>query len=398
MKPVRLTLQAFGSYGNKTEIDFTVPAQNLFLISGDTGSGKSTIFDAMVFALYGEGGSNRDKKEGIVWQSQFVGTDVEPEVRFVFQKDASSLDEYEVRRVPRHFRKAKRKTKTGRDYIEETGRIELIMPDGSSYTERDVQDKIESIIGLTKQQFMQVVMIAQGEFMELLRADTKSKVEIFRKLFHTDVYREITDELKARKEEQGKKLAQLRTQCLNEVEHVMLCSKAEEKEYADDEISVENEEGYIESTDRSVLQERLLEVKNRLGISLVHLPQYLECLEQLLADDKKELNEFTDKWQACSVSYNQLQEELAAAQYLIKAYQTKEEAFCRIQEGESKKADRRKEKEYLERLREAYEVQPLEQLFVESTKRLKSYESELAGKREEEPQLKVKVEQANRRL
>ena len=80
MRPLTLTMQAFGSYGKKTVIDFTKPEQNLFLISGDTGSGKSTIFDAIAFALYGEASSGSNKKDGAELQSQLAGLDVTPYV------------------------------------------------------------------------------------------------------------------------------------------------------------------------------------------------------------------------------------------------------------------------------------------------------------------------------
>lgn len=85
MKPIQLTMQAFGSYGKKTVIDFTKPDQNLFLITGDTGAGKTTIFDAIVFALYGEASSVVNRKNGAELQSQFAATSVEPFVELVLR-------------------------------------------------------------------------------------------------------------------------------------------------------------------------------------------------------------------------------------------------------------------------------------------------------------------------
>ena len=84
MRPQRLVMQAFGSYGRMTEIDFEMPNQNLFLITGDTGAGKTTIFDAIVFALYGEASSGVNRKDGTELQSQFVGFDIEPFVELTF--------------------------------------------------------------------------------------------------------------------------------------------------------------------------------------------------------------------------------------------------------------------------------------------------------------------------
>ena len=88
MRPVKLTMQAFGSYGNLTQIDFQEPDQNLFLVTGDTGAGKTTIFDAIVFALYGEASSSTNKKDGVVLQSQYVELNVEPFVELVFSEGA----------------------------------------------------------------------------------------------------------------------------------------------------------------------------------------------------------------------------------------------------------------------------------------------------------------------
>ena len=186
MKPINLTLQAFGSYGKKTNIDFTNTRQNLFLVTGDTGAGKTTIFDAMVFALYGEASSGNNKKDGIELQSQYVDYDVEPFVELEFSELESGEEQtYTVRRVPRHLRPAKRKG--AKDQIISES-LSLIMPDGSEYPQKEADEKLREIVGLTKSQFMQVAMIAQGEFMELLRAKSDDKKTIFRKLFGTELY------------------------------------------------------------------------------------------------------------------------------------------------------------------------------------------------------------------
>ena len=90
MRPLKLTMEAFGSYGEKTVIDFRKPSQKLFLITGDTGAGKTTVFDAIVFALYGEAGSERNKKKGVELQSQFTGYETEPYVELVFSDGTGS--------------------------------------------------------------------------------------------------------------------------------------------------------------------------------------------------------------------------------------------------------------------------------------------------------------------
>ena len=219
MRPVKLTMQAFGSYGNRTVIDFGQVNQNLFLISGDTGAGKTTIFDALVFALYGEASSGTNKKDGMELQSQFVSFEVEPFVELTFSENhGEEQEEYTVRRIPRHVRPLKRGTGTK----EESGSVSLIMPDGTEYPQKEADRKIEEIVGLTKSQFMQVAMIAQGEFMELLRAKSDDKKVIFRKLFHTEVYGKIVEELGRRRKAKQQEIGRIRTVCQNEVSHVMI--------------------------------------------------------------------------------------------------------------------------------------------------------------------------------
>lgn len=215
MRPLRLTMQAFGSYGKRTEIDFTAPNQPLFLITGDTGAGKTTIFDAIVFALYGETGSTANRKSGAELQSQFAPAAAEPFVELVFQETGGI---YTVRRTPRHIRPLKR----GTGSKEESERVSLLLPDGTEYPQKEADRRLEELIGLTKGQFMQIGMIAQGEFMELLRAKSDEKKVIFRKLFHTEVYQEIAEEMGRRKKETERTLAAIKTACQTEAAHVRI--------------------------------------------------------------------------------------------------------------------------------------------------------------------------------
>ena len=175
MKPLKLKMQAFGSYGEETLIDFEKVNQNLFLITGDTGAGKTTIFDAIVFALYGEASSSANKKEGVVLQSQYVDFAKEPFVELTFSEGNNADSEiYTVRRVPRHLKPITRGAGKG-GQREITGSVSLIMPDGMEYPSKEADSKLQEIVGLTKSQFMQVAMIAQGEFMDLLRAKSDDK-------------------------------------------------------------------------------------------------------------------------------------------------------------------------------------------------------------------------------
>ena len=196
MRPIKLTLQAFGSYGKKTVIDFRETNQNLFLITGDTGAGKTTIFDAMVYALYGEASSGNNKKSGQELQSQFAAPGETPFVELEFTEGEKGT--FSVHRVLRHVRPAKR----GGGVIDEKETVSLIMPDGREYSRniKETNEKLEEILGLNKAQFMQVGMIAQGEFMELLRAKSDEKKVIFRKLFGTGFFEDVVSELARRKQ------------------------------------------------------------------------------------------------------------------------------------------------------------------------------------------------------
>ncbi len=230
MRPVKLTMQAFGSYGSATVIDLE-QTQQLFLITGDTGAGKTTIFDAIVFALYGEASSTSNKKNGTELQSQFAPQDLEPFVELVFTEErGGEPQEYTVRRVPQHRRPLKRKGKAEYRLIGESA--ELTLPDGQPFTGRlaETNARIQEIVGLTKSQFMQVAMIAQGEFMEMLRADSATKKEIFRKLFGTGLYRNITDELKRRADAERGAALELSHYLRAEAGHVRVPAIYEEAE------------------------------------------------------------------------------------------------------------------------------------------------------------------------
>ena len=221
MRPIKLVLQAFGSYAGRTEIDFTVPAQNLFLITGDTGAGKTTIFDAIVFALYGEASSGANRKDGAELHSQFADPSLAPFVELTFaEAEGGAEATYVARRTPRHRRPVRR----GSGFTDERESVSLTLPDGREYSQnqKETDARIEEIVGLSKDQFMQVAMIAQGEFMALLRAKSEDRKVIFRKLFGTELYQNIVDELARRQKAGRAELARIRTACQAEIGHIEL--------------------------------------------------------------------------------------------------------------------------------------------------------------------------------
>ena len=222
MRPEKLTISAFGPYADKTEIDFSKLGEGgLYLITGDTGAGKTTIFDAITFALYGR--ASGEVRESAMFRSKYAKDFTETFVELVFSEGAGENSLlYTVRRVPRHLKLLTRGAGKNTGSREVPGSVSLIMPDGTEYPQKEADSKLGEILGLTKSQFMQVAMIAQGEFMELLRAKSDDKKVIFRKLFNTELYQNIVDELMNRKRSLEKEIAQIKTACQTEAAHVVI--------------------------------------------------------------------------------------------------------------------------------------------------------------------------------
>ena len=189
MRPLKLTVSAFGPYAGKVVMDLEkLGKQGLYLITGDTGAGKTTIFDAITYALYGEpSGENRDPS---MFRSKYAQPDTPTQVELVFSYGGKT---YTVRRNPEYERPAKR----GGGTTTQKAEAELILPDGRVVVKpREVNREIVDIIGLDRGQFAQIAMIAQGDFLKLLLADTKSRQEIFREIFKTRYYMVFQERMK----------------------------------------------------------------------------------------------------------------------------------------------------------------------------------------------------------
>ncbi len=177
MKPLKLIITAFGPYASKQEIDFTnMKNSNMFIISGPTGSGKTTIFDAISFALYGSASGSERATD--MFRSDFTTTEEQTSVTFTFHiKDIT----YTIKRTPAQYRSKLRGE--GQTKIESS--VELKYNETIITNTSDVNNKINDILGLNKDQFKQIVLLPQGEFKKLLVSDSKNKEEIFRKIFNT---------------------------------------------------------------------------------------------------------------------------------------------------------------------------------------------------------------------
>ena len=372
MRPVKLTMQAFGSYGKRTVIDFEKTNQNLFLITGDTGAGKSTIFDAIVFALYGEASSGINKKDGTELQSQYVGPETEPFVELVFSEATGAEKKtYTVRRVPRHFRPLKR----GTGVKEESGSVSLIMPDDSEYPQKETDRKLEEIVGLTKNQFMQVAMIAQGEFMELLRAKSDDKKVIFRKLFHTELYGKIVEELGRRRKGKQQEMGQIRTVCQTEASHV--------------EVPADYEKA-----------EELLTLKKRIvssdRLSVVDLEEMLTILEDLCTTLKERCSTAGKEYREANRLYLEKRDACTAGLQLLRRFQELEQAEQELEECKAQEKEIRETADQIRKISDAYEIQAVYERYMDAEKTVKAAERSLAEQEEALPGLSKMYEETKK--
>lgn len=190
MRPIKLVMSAFGPYAGVTTLELDkLGTKGLYLITGDTGAGKTTIFDAITFALYGE--ASGDNRNADMFRSKYADPDTPTEVELTF---AYNGKEYLVKRNPAYLRPKKR----GGGFTSKAADAELHYPDGRVVTKlKDVNNAIVEIMGIDRNQFTRIAMIAQGDFLKLLLASTDDRKKIFQKLFHTKNYWFLQESLKS---------------------------------------------------------------------------------------------------------------------------------------------------------------------------------------------------------
>lgn len=202
MKPLKLTMSAFGSYAGKNVIDFTGQQQGIFLITGNTGAGKTTIFDAITYALYNQ--TSGGERNGNMMRSQYAQPETETYVELEFLYRGQT---YRVRRNPDY--KITKTLKNGKIREQKVPHsVELTLPDGTVFPEKKnaTDAKIIEILGLTADQFSQIVMIAQGDFLKLLYTKSDERKMIFSKLFRTDIYWKIQENLRRKSMEMDERI------------------------------------------------------------------------------------------------------------------------------------------------------------------------------------------------
>lgn len=374
MKPILLTMQAFGSYGEKTEIDFQ-KGGDFFLISGDTGSGKSTIFDAMMFALYGEVstvGINKDKKKNEKLDemlSQFVDVQkTKPYASLIFTAYQHGQEEtYTVRRTPRYTRPAKRGDAKLQD---ERETVELLMPDGSQYPGKlsETNRKIEELVGLTADQFRKVVMIAQGEFMDFLRAGSKEKTELLRDLLKTDYYYQLSERLKTLAKEKNTAAKTQRAKLSLIAANAVTEGLPEEDAQA------------LEAAKGTVITAKELQPEQ--------VDALVDVLSGVCARLQLQQGELAQQQTAAQKDRDECMKRIEAAKPLMDRFEELESAEKTLQECAAQAAEIEEKRGLIGKIRDAWAIEPKYQRMKDAQKALTDAQRELAAKQQELPQLK----------
>lgn len=329
MKPQKLIMSAFGSYAGEVVIDFSNISHGIFLITGDTGSGKTTIFDAICYALYDR--TSGGAREASDMRSQYAGADTPTFVEYTF---TYGEEIYVIKRNPKYSRLSKRKDKDGnyKETVEQPG-VELTMPDGKVFAGKlkETNEKIMEIIGLDADQFTQIAMIAQGEFMKLLQASSNKRKEIFAKIFDTKIYWQLQEELRRRTKSIFGELEDNRKFCEQELGSIRVFPLMQEQEEEADFFFLEHDMDGILQRLCDLLargKARELEQKGRLD----KWQQQIDEKSSRLVEAKQinELFDHLEEAQKEKQKLEALQEEMAAKE--IRLEQAKKAATVKREE------------------------------------------------------------------
>lgn len=323
MRPEKLIMCAFGPYAGRVEIPFSeFGTHGLYLITGDTGAGKTTVFDGIVFALYGE--ASGDVRKADMMRSDFADTKEKTYVELTFTCREQS---YTVKRNPEYLRPKTR----GEGMTREAADAILIYPDGRVISgSRQTTKAVEELLGIDRNQFVQIAMIAQGDFMKLLLAGTEERGRIFRKIFDTGCYLNFQKELKRRFLETKKGYEELQRSVRQYAEGIRV-PQIEEND---------GESGKISDSEYNLAIERLYEaVKTD---QVYHLSELIEALAGYIREEKQQEKKTEKVLKNLEKELYALQEKLGRYELMQKIQQDikdKEQLLVKLQADEKNKEE-----------------------------------------------------------
>lgn len=299
MRPENLTISAFGPFAEEVRIDFSaLRTEGLYLITGDTGAGKTTIYDAIIFALYGE--ASGEYRDSTMFRSKYAKDDVKTFVELIFSYQGKR---YKVRRNPEYLRPKDR----GEGMTVQKAEAFLEYPDNrqpvTKYSE--VTKAVTELIGLDRNQFKQIAMIAQGEFRKLLMASTKERETVFRDVFETRNYKILQERIKSEFISKNNEYKGLNQRILQFIEGIVC-------------------------REDSAYSEQLEKVKTQTEV--VCFDELCELMNHLLLEDSKELSVFEEQIGELNKTLTELNEQIGVAVSLEKAAKDLESTKQRLTE------------------------------------------------------------------
>lgn len=359
MKPLKLTMCAFGPYADVQIIDFTeLDNRNIFLINGPTGAGKTTIFDAISYALFGEASNTNKDRDGL--RSDFASQET---ITYVDLEFSLRDKKYKVTRYPQQARKKSR----GEGFTYKNSEAFLILSEGNTVSGVTlVEEKINEILGINKNQFRQIVMLPQGEFRKLLEADSSEREIIFRKIFGTEPFEKFQKVLDDKRKEMYKDIAKVNTERITNVKRV----------------DVTNNEELSKIIDKENL----------------NFKEIILGIEEIIENDEIQEQNLSKKIEEISEKEIKIQNEIALLEEVNKKIKEKEEYEEKYKELISKKEEYENKKDKLYQGRKALEIAILENNFKEKESYFQRKEREYLEVEQRVILYRKKVEESIKKL
>ena len=352
MKPIELVMQGFGPFGGTERVDFS-RFHGLFLISGDTGAGKTTVFDGISYALFGETSGSARQIDSV--RSHYAGEQDPTRVSLTFSQQAKV---YRIERSPAY----ERPKKSGQGMTKESPKVILTMPDGTVLSGNNtVTPEIERLLGVDYKQFKQIAMIAQGEFRQLLLVGTEERGTILRKVFHTERCQFLQEQLKQMASRRRGEAQEARSAIRNLLSFLRLPKEREiPEEILEDPYKAEGEMPRWEEWLREEQKE-----KERLENEEAENARLLEQA-RLWREGRERLEEAVQKRESCAQKIQELKEEARKAERILQEAQSREEEIneCNLRAEQVR-----------ERLKARKEADCLQKTIQEKEKKIKELEA-----------------------